>query len=174
MGPEYADARSTMKPTTKVTIQCAVCGAERVRPRAWLKKLKRPPTCSRYCSGVLNGKAWATHGHKGRAAWTPEHAAAFPAKIRGANNGRWQGGRRLRADGYIEVLLPGHPRAKSTGYVLEHLLVMETILGRPLAPKEVVHHKDRQRANNAPENLQLFASNAEHRHIAHGARAADS
>ena len=43
-----------------------------------------------------------------------------------------------------------------------HRVVMEQMLGRPLKPKEVVHHRDFNPYNNAPENLQLFASSAEH------------
>lgn len=39
---------------------------------------------------------------------------------------------------------------------------MEKLLGRFLTPEEVVHHIDEDRSNNAPENLQLFANNAEH------------
>lgn len=44
----------------------------------------------------------------------------------------------------------------------EHRVVMEQILGRPLQPGEVVHHKDGNFLNNNPENLELFSSLAEH------------
>jgi hypothetical protein len=157
-----------------VKIACPVCGRERTMPVAWLRKLKRQPTCSRYCSGVLNGREWAKHGHKGRAGWSAENIAAQSVKNTRDGNPRWKGGRRLRVDGYIEILQPEHPRAKSTGYVLEHIVVMEAILGRPLMRPEVVHHRDRNRTNNAPENLQLFPSNAEHRRQAHGSRVQSS
>lgn len=43
-----------------------------------------------------------------------------------------------------------------------HRLVAEQMLGRPLAPGEVVHHIDRDKRNNNPENLMVFASQAEH------------
>jgi len=37
-----------------------------------------------------------------------------------------------------------------------HRHLMETIIGRPLQPNEVVHHKDGNKLNNAPENLMIM------------------
>lgn len=54
---------------------------------------------------------------------------------------------------------------KATGYVVrtrgedihrgEHVVIMEARLGRRLLPDEVVHHIDRDRSNNDPNNLAL-------------------
>lgn len=44
----------------------------------------------------------------------------------------------------------------------EHRIVMEKMIGRKLRKGEVVHHEDRDKRNNSPENLKLFASQAEH------------
>ncbi len=43
-----------------------------------------------------------------------------------------------------------------------HRIVAEEILGRPLKKGEVVHHIDENKLNNAPSNIQIFASQAEH------------
>ena len=76
-----------------------------------------------------------------------------------------KGGRLSDPDGYILVRQPNHPHANSAGYVREHRLVMEDVLGRFLSPTEVVHHKNRDRADNRVENLQLCADKAEHTRI---------
>jgi len=43
-----------------------------------------------------------------------------------------------------------------------HRVVMEQMLGRPLTPGEIVHHKDGNKLNNSPENLELISSQADH------------
>jgi HNH endonuclease len=59
------------------------------------------------------------------------------------------------ADGYLHK---GYRVYKvGTRMVPEHRIVMEQILGRPMLPQENVHHKNGQRADNRPENLELWS-----------------
>jgi hypothetical protein len=78
------------------------------------------------------------------------------------NNTFWRGGRIVDIDGYVLIKTPDHPHKDRHGYVREHRLVVEQLLGRYLLPTEVVHHIDGNKQNNVPENLEVFGSNAEH------------
>src|SRR5271157_273377 len=57
-------------------------------------------------------------------------------RAHGAQNSAWKGGRRVDADGYILLWMPEHPAANSGGYVREHRLVAEEMLGRRLTKTE--------------------------------------
>lgn len=69
--------------------------------------------------------------------------------------------------GYRLVFKPEHPRAFFDGMVYEHVLVMESVLGRELSKTETVHHINRIRSDNRPENLKLYSSRSEHMREAH-------
>lgn len=43
-----------------------------------------------------------------------------------------------------------------------HRVVMEQVIGRPLRPGEVVHHRDGNRLNNSPDNLELVHDQQQH------------
>ena len=79
---------------------------------------------------------------------------------RGPEHNTWKGGRLVRPDGYILIWQPDHPYAryvtKTSGYVLEHRLVVEKALGRYLKPNELVHHINGIRDDNRLENLELI------------------
>jgi hypothetical protein len=72
---------------------------------------------------------------------------ALPPKFNVAK--RPIGYRRPTTDGYVQVRTEG-------GWRLEHQFVMEETLGRYLIKGETVHHKNRKRDDNRPENLELW------------------
>lgn len=69
--------------------------------------------------------------------------------------------RKKHSDGYILVYKPEHPASDKGGFVLEHRLVLETVLGRPLESGEYVHHINGDKSDNRPENL-MFTDIREH------------
>ena len=74
----------------------------------------------------------------------------------GAWNGNWKGGRTFHKAGYVMVKATAHPRASRHGYVFEHILVMETALGRSLIGDETIHHRNGVRDDNRVGNLELW------------------
>lgn len=62
---------------------------------------------------------------------------------------------------YYCTTTPPHPKGETRGdrkkkYVYLHRAVMEQKLGRYLKPDEQVDHKDGNKANNSPKNLELI------------------
>jgi hypothetical protein len=75
----------------------------------------------------------------------------------GSSNDNWRGGTVKHRAGYVLRRVPSHPKAKTAnGYILEHVLVMEELLGRYLLDGENVHHKNGVKDDNRPENLELW------------------
>lgn len=80
----------------------------------------------------------------------------------GADNPNWKGGCTVASNGYVLVKARWHPAADSRGYVYEHRLVAERLLGRPLREGEQVHHLNHVKTDNRPENLRVMASQQHH------------
>lgn len=66
------------------------------------------------------------------------------------SNECYKPGRHLNSSGYINVRTGVGKRR------LEHRVVMERMLGRPLLPNENVHHKNGIKTDNRPSNLELW------------------
>lgn len=65
--------------------------------------------------------------------------------------------RTITHEGYINIYSPNHPFVNRTNKMLEHRLVMEQMIGRYLEKHENVHHKNGNRSDNRPENLELWS-----------------
>lgn len=91
-----------------------------------------------------------------------KHSLKVREKMSGENHHKWNGGRVQHPEGYVYILSKNHPRKNKSGYVYEHILVMEKILGRYKWPEEVVHHINGKKHDNRPSNLMLFPNNASH------------
>ncbi len=102
----------------------------------------------------------ARHSHAAKG-----HIAGMPVRfVRGHNKHgatNWRGGRGVRPDGYVRVWAPDHPRAQNS-YVLEHIIVVEKALRRPLPRGPVVHHVNEIRSDNRSGNLVLCQDDAYH------------
>ena len=79
--------------------------------------------------------------------------------IQGKKNKERSNGRRMTSRGYVDILLESEDQfysmAMKSGYVKEHRYVMAKKIGRCLFPEEMVHHKDGNKTNNIPSNLEL-------------------
>lgn len=74
-------------------------------------------------------------------------------QYRGRHPKNWAGGRKLDSDGYVLLSRPNHHRAQACGYVQEHVVIVEEILGMLLPKKAIIHHANEKRSDNRPENL---------------------
>ena len=59
----------------------------------------------------------------------------------------------VNTNGYVYEYVDGQRQAQ-----LQHRLVMEKKLGRPLTKNETVHHRNGIRTDNSPRNLELWVS----------------
>lgn len=80
----------------------------------------------------------------------------------GERNGKFNRGRLLTSQGYVLLRVSkdyhrafGPPRLRGA-YAYEHDLVAEKAIGRRLRTDEIVHHRNGQRDDNRPGNLELM------------------
>jgi hypothetical protein len=148
------------------TFQCRRCGGDFFKKESYLtayrKQHQRDPLyCSRECAGIsirLSLPPEFICGHCGKTA--SRKRVDERGRSRGFQYNARYCSRACAADakrsGYVTG--EGYRAFKNGGgkRILEHRQVMEQRLGRPLLRYENVHHKDGNRLNNDPANLELW------------------
>jgi hypothetical protein len=106
----------------------------------------KPPGAT--CSVEGCGKPYLAKGY------CRKHYNAFRTHGDPTTRLRGEKGQGSLTRGYVSVSIGGRGGTKK----LQHRVVMEQILGRPLLPHENVHHINGVRNDNRPENLELWSS----------------
>ena len=81
-----------------------------------------------------------------------------PARFKRGHNPtiRPTNGRSIDSDGYVTLWKPDHHRTQSNGRVYEHIDVWERTHKASLLIWGIVHHKDHNKQNNEPSNLEAM------------------
>lgn len=108
---------------------CEWCGVEFADSPSSVK-WRANRFCSRECMGLGKIKRLAGFEHNGK-----------PAKV--------------DTFGYVQVWEPDHPNAVFKGWIAQHRLVASQMIGRPLTSDDEVHHVNRIKHDNRPENLEV-------------------
>lgn len=166
----------------KITYTCIVCKKEVTKIRTPMNMLVKPKYCSQKCHGLdkhKNKKGFTPNieyhclncGKVVKTYRSPSNIKSYIPKFcsikclgiyqKGNKNPAWSGGKHLQ-NGYYVIFMPDHPYSDSKGFVYEHRLVAEQTIGRFLKPEEVVHHIDRNKINNDPNNLMVLKNQSEH------------
>ena len=143
----------------KLEIKCDWCGRVFERESAFLKG-KKHYFCCRQCVADFSSKSKNPDGYRELKDFTniSKHMADLnrqlnPTRMTSETRSKLREARLGKGEckGYSKIY--GKPA---------HRVVAEKMLGRPLNEDEVVHHRDGNKYNNAPENLVVFPNQAAH------------
>lgn len=88
----------------------------------------------------------------------------------GVKHHNWKGGRYISPGGYWFVRAVGHRFAEHNGYAQEHRLVYENTHQCCLLSWAVIHHKNDNKLDNRPENLEGMIRGIHMKHHYRGVR----
>ena len=161
-------AKRAVHPKNPPNYQCPICNTWLYRPPQHFRS-KKVMLCSRSCYGEYKRQQMVGNTLSVGVKQTSERIAHRVSFIIGEKNPCWNGGityqkgRGHKRYKYVKCPNNLQSMANNHGYIAEHRLVMARMLGRALTRQEVVHHANHDTLDNRPENLELFASNAEHK-----------
>jgi hypothetical protein len=161
---EIQSATGSHYPTIHSHCRRAGIDVQKRSARAWPRR-KVDELVRRYKSGQSWNEIMTSMGCTDKVLTKYLHQEGVQKRgraLRGSKNPAWKGGVIYDKKGYALVHSPGHPHRTKNNRVRRHRLVMEQVLGRYLEPHEVVDHINGIPGDDRPENLRVFASNAEH------------
>lgn len=126
---------------------------------AWIASEQGKHHCGCGCGGAI--PIQCHHYSRGIPQYLDGHKSRVnnPMKGRfGELNPHFKRGWYVNQLGYVVML---NPDSNDPKYILEHRHVMSRHIGRPLRDDEVVHHINRNKADNRIENLEI-RENADH------------
>lgn len=91
-----------------------------------------------------------------------------------ARHAKGEAATKAHPEGYELRHSSGYIQEKRDGkWIMQHRLVMEEMIGRPLMKGERVHHRNGKRDDNRPENLELWTGVNQSKKDPHGVRLID-
>ena len=153
--------RSIGLKSKNLNVTCPVCG-KKFHLKPYIANDGNTHCCSRECCNKHRSQRFSG---KGNHQWG----------LKGKLNASWKSDEKITVHGYKRVRRLEHPFKDCDGFVLEHRLIAERQIAthdqcieingkKYLNPSLVVHHKNGNKQDNRPENLQILTL-PEHTHL---------